>query len=48
MSREYVSTEFDCWQISVIVHRSASEKLAVVHLASHADVLRGSSRVFGP
>ena len=31
MSREYVSTEFDCRRISVIVHRSASEKLAVVH-----------------
>ena len=29
MSREYVSTEFDCRRISVIVHRSASEKLAV-------------------
>ena len=31
MSREYVSTEFDCWRISVIIHRSASDKLAVVH-----------------
>ena len=31
MSREYVSTEFDCRRISVIVHRSASDKLAVVH-----------------
>ena len=29
--REYVSTEFDCRRISVIVHRSASDKLAVVH-----------------
>ena len=26
-----VSTEFDCQRISVIVHRSASDKLAVVH-----------------
>ena len=31
MSREKVSTEFDCRRISVIVHRSASDKLAVVH-----------------
>ena len=31
MSREKVSTELDCRGISVIVHRSASEKLAVVH-----------------
>ena len=31
MSREQVSTEFDCRRISVIVHRSASDKLAVVH-----------------
>ena len=31
MSREYVSTEFDCRRISVIVHRSASDKLAVFH-----------------
>ena len=31
MSREKVSTELDCREISVIVHRSASEKLAVVH-----------------
>ena len=29
MSREYVSTEFDGRRISVIVHRSASDKLAV-------------------
>ena len=29
MSREQVSTEFDCRRISVIVHRSASDKLAV-------------------
>ena len=31
MSREYVSTEFDCRRISVNVHQSASDKLAVVH-----------------
>ena len=31
MSRELVSTEFDCRRISVIIHRSASENLAVVH-----------------
>ena len=31
MSREEVSTELDCRRISVIVHRSASDKLAVVH-----------------
>ena len=31
MSRELVSTEFDCRRISVIVHRSATDKLAVVH-----------------
>ena len=29
MNREYVSTEFNCRRISVIVHRSASDKLAV-------------------
>ena len=29
MSREKVSTEFNCLRNSVIVHRSASEKLAV-------------------
>ena len=29
MSREEVSTEFDDRRISVIVHRSASDKLAV-------------------
>ena len=29
MSREYISTEFDGRRISVIVHRSASDKLAV-------------------
>ena len=29
MSREYVRAEFDGRQISVIVHRSASDKLAV-------------------
>ena len=28
MSREYVSTEFNCRRISVIVHCSASDKLA--------------------
>ena len=31
MSREKVSTEFDCLRISVIVHRSANDKLAVLH-----------------
>ena len=31
MSREKISTEFDCQRISVIIHRSASDKLAVVH-----------------
>ena len=31
MSREKVSTEFDCRRISVVVHRSVSDKLAVVH-----------------
>ena len=31
MSRKEVSTELDCRRISVIVHRSASDKLAVVH-----------------
>ena len=31
MSREQVSTEFDCRRISVIVHRSSSDKLAVAH-----------------
>ena len=30
MSREQASIEFDCRRISVIVHRSASDKLAVV------------------
>ena len=29
MSREYVSTEFTCRRISVIVHRSSFDKLAV-------------------
>ena len=29
MSREYVSTEFYCRRISVIVHRPISDKLAV-------------------
>ena len=28
-SGEYDSTEFNCWRISVIVHRSANDKLAV-------------------
>ena len=31
MSREKVCTEFDCQRNSVIVHQSASDKLAVVH-----------------
>ena len=31
MSTEKVSTEFDCRRISVIAHRSASDKLTVVH-----------------
>ena len=31
MSREYVSTKFDGRRISVIVHRSSSDKLAVAH-----------------
>ena len=31
MSRKYVSTEFDGRRISVIIHHSASDKLAVVH-----------------
>ena len=29
MSRELVSTEFDCRRISVIIHCSSSDKLAV-------------------
>ena len=29
VSREYVSTEFHCRQISAMVYRSASDKLAV-------------------
>ena len=29
MSREYVSMEFNCRRIPVIVHRSASDKLAI-------------------
>ena len=29
MSREYVSIEFTCQRISVIVHRSSFDKLAV-------------------
>ena len=31
-SGEYDSTEFNCWRISVIVHRSANDKLAVYSL----------------
>ena len=31
MSRESVSTEFDCRRISVFVHRFASDKVAFVH-----------------
>ena len=34
MSREKVSTEFDCRRIHVIVHQSASDKLAFVHSSS--------------
>ena len=34
MSREKVSTEFDCRRIHVIVHQSASDNLAVVHSSS--------------
>ena len=34
MSREKVSTEFDCRRIHVIVHQSANDKLAVVHSSS--------------
>ena len=34
MSREKVSTEFDCRQIHVIVHQSANDKLAIVHSSS--------------
>ena len=34
MSGEKVSTEFDCRRIHVIVHQSASDKLAVVHSSS--------------
>ena len=29
VSGEYAITEFNCWRISVIVHRSANDKLAV-------------------
>ena len=29
VSGEYASTEFNCWWISVIVHRSTNDKLAV-------------------
>ena len=31
VSREYVCKEFDCRRISVIVHRSGGDKLAIVH-----------------
>ena len=31
MSREYETTEFDDRRISAIVHRSASDELAVIH-----------------
>ena len=31
MSREYVCKEFDCRRISVIVHRSGGDKLAIIH-----------------
>ena len=34
MSREKVSTEFDCRRTHVIVHQSANDKLAVVHSSS--------------
>ena len=34
MSREKISTEFDCRRIHVIVHQSAGDKLAVVHSSS--------------
>ena len=34
MSKEKVSTEFDCRRIHVIVHQSASDKLAIVHSSS--------------
>ena len=34
MSREKVSTEFHCRRIHVIIHQSASDKLAVVHSSS--------------
>ena len=46
MSREYESTEFDDRRISAIVHRSASDKLAVVHSSclSGAAVLFRSKR----
>ena len=42
MSREQVSTEFDCRRISVIVHRSASDKLAALN---HSLVLLVLGRV---
>ena len=38
-----VSTEFDCRRISVIVHRSASDKVAVVH----SSCLFGAESYFG-
>ena len=33
MGREYVSTECNCQRVSVIAHRSASDKLAVDSLS---------------
>ena len=50
MSREKVSTEFDCRRIDVIVHQSANDKLAVVHSSSLFEVESYSGqreRVFG-
>ena len=40
MSRKYVSTEFNCWRIFVIAHRSASIKLAVDSLVLFVSGLR--------
>ena len=40
MSRKYVSTEFNCWRIFVISHRSASIKLAVDSLVLFVSGLR--------
>ena len=44
MSREYVSTEYNCRRISVIVHRSVSDKLAVDSLVLHACLWTQSQR----